>query len=334
MSRRNEVKVGLVLVLGVLATVAGTLWLQGSTFGREVRQVEALVLEAGQLLVGNPVKVRGVAIGRVREIRVDDAGDAVRIVMELRGAVTLPADPGVILAPESLFGDWQAEIVSRSSYPRYNFTEARLPSEDGNLVLPGFALPDLSRLTATADEIASNITVLTERVETAFTDETAENIRGAIDNIQRVSQQLANLVEQQGTAVQSVTEEVARAATEVGDAAEAARVSFQELARLMEGRQLDSILTDTRATMSNLRQATEGLEETNRSARAAMARADTAMAGLTRVATRIEAGEGSIGRLLADDGVAVRTEEALTQLHLLLQDIRENPKRYVRLSIF
>jgi len=334
MNRRNEVAVGVVILLGVVVTVLGTLWLQGANFGREVIQVEAVFLEAGQLLEGNPVKVRGVPIGRVRTIRVDPAGDAVRIVMEVDARVAFPADPGVILAPESLFGDWQAEIVSRASYPRYRFIESRQPSEDGVLVLPGYALPDLSRLTATADEIAQNVTVLTERVESAFTDETAENIRGAIDNIQRVSQQLADLVEQQGTAVQSVTEEVARAATEVGDAAAAARVSFQEMARIMEGQQLDSLLLDTRATMTNLRDMSAGLEETNESARRAMARADTALTGITRVTQRIEAGEGSLGRLLADDGVAARAEEALNQLNLLLQDIRENPTRYVRLSIF
>lgn len=334
MSRRNEVAVGMVILLGVVVTVVGTLWLQGANFGREVIQVEAVVLEAGQLLEGNPVKVRGVPIGRVRTVRVDPAGDAVRIVMEVDARVAFPADPGVILAPESLFGDWQAEIVSRASYPRYAFIESRQPSEDGVLVLPGYALPDLSRLTATADEIAQNVTVLTERVESAFTDETAENIRGAIDNIQRVSQQLADLVEQQGTAVQAVTEQVARAATEVGDAASAARVSFEEMARIMEGQQLDSLLMDTRVTMANLREVSAGLGETNESARRAMARADTALTGLARVTNRIEAGEGSLGRLLADDGVAVRAEDALNQLNLLLQDIRENPKRYVRLSIF
>jgi len=333
-NRSREVMVGLVIILGILVTVAGTLWLQGSSFGRETIRVEAVVLEAGQLLDGNPVKVRGVPIGRVRDIRVDPAGDAVRIVMEVDAGVAFPADPGVIVAPESLFGDWQVEIVSRAAYPRYAFLEIRQASEDGAMVLPGYALPDLSRLTATADEIAQNITVLTERVETAFTDETAENIRGAIDNIQQVSQQLADLVGQQGAAVQAVTEEVARAATEVGDAAAAARVSFQELERMMEGRQLDSILLDTRATMANLREVSEGLEETNASARTAMARADTVLGGLSRVTGRIEAGEGTLGRLLADDGVAVRTEEALNQLNMLLQDIRENPRRYVRLSIF
>lgn len=333
MNRRNEVMVGLVIVAGVLVTVLGTLWLQGRSWG-EVTRVEVIVQEAGQLLAGNPVKVRGVAIGRVEEVRVDEAGDAVRIVMELRGDLRLPADPAVILAPESLFGDWQAEIVSRSSYPRYRFSEVREPSTQGMLVLPGYALPDFGRLTAAADEIASNITTLTDRVELAFTDETADNIREAIDNVQRISERLASLVEQQGTAVQSVTDEVGKAAAEIGSAAVAARATFEHTARMLEGGVVDSILESTRRVTADLQGVTAELGETSRATRDAMFRADTALAGLARIVTRIDSGEGSLGRLLADDGVAVRTETALDELSLLLQDVRENPRRYVRLSIF
>lgn len=333
MSRRNEIMVGLVIVAGIVVTVLGTLWLQGRAWG-EITRVEVVVQEAGQLLPGNPVKVRGVSIGRVTSVGVDEAGDAVRIMVELRGDVRLPADPGVILAPESLFGDWQAEIVSRSLYPRYRFMEPRQPSSPGTLVLAGYALPDFGRLTAAADEIASNITTLTERVEIAFTDETARNLSEAIDNVQRISEQLASLVEQQGTAVQSVTEEVARTAAEVGAAAVAMRVTFEETARFMTDGSVDSILASTRVTMGNLSAASEELDETSRAVRSVMHRADTAMAGLARVTSRIEAGEGSLGRLMSDDGVVLRAEAALTDLASLLKDIRENPQRYVRLSIF
>ena len=40
------------------------------------------------------------------------------------------------------------------------------------------------------------------------------------------------------------------------------------------------------------------------------------------------------GRLLADSTFAVRAEDVLRQMDLLLEDLRENPRRYVRLSIF
>ena len=42
----------------------------------------------------------------------------------------------------------------------------------------------------------------------------------------------------------------------------------------------------------------------------------------------------SEGRLLTDSTLALNAEDMLRSLDLLLQDVRENPGRYVRLSIF
>ena len=67
---------------------------------------------------------------------------------------------------------------------------------------------------------------------------------------------------------------------------------------------------------------------------ATLSRADSAFARIDRLAARVEAGEGSIGRLLSDTTFVARAEDVLGQLDLLLQDFRENPRRYVRLSIF
>ena len=53
-----------------------------------------------------------------------------------------------------------------------------------------------------------------------------------------------------------------------------------------------------------------------------------------RLGQRLEAGDGTLGRLFSDSSLAFRAESALLELNALLQDFRENPKRYVRLSIF
>jgi phospholipid/cholesterol/gamma-HCH transport system substrate-binding protein len=65
-----------------------------------------------------------------------------------------------------------------------------------------------------------------------------------------------------------------------------------------------------------------------------LARADSTFARLDRIAVRIESGEGTVGRLLSDSTFADRAEGVLLQLDSLLADLRENPRRYVRLSIF
>ena len=66
----------------------------------------------------------------------------------------------------------------------------------------------------------------------------------------------------------------------------------------------------------------------------AIGAADSTLTRLDRVGARIEAGEGTLGRMLSDSTFATRAESALLELNALLADFRENPKRYVRLSIF
>ncbi len=326
---RREVMVGLVLVAALTVTVLGALFLRDFDWRGDLVAIEALVEEAGQLRLGNAVKVRGVEIGRVDQILVEPSGEAIRVLMRVTSSVTLPPDPVVLLAPESMFGDWQAQIVSRSAFPRYAFFD--VGDEDA---LPGYALPDLSRLTAAADEIAENLTVLTDRVELAFTEETALNMKAAIDNIQDVSEGLSALVTQQAESFARLTGEIQSSAEEFGSAARAARGSFDEFNRLLAEGSADTMVVDARTAIRNLRDATGRLGETADQLDSAIRMADTAFVRFDRLGRRLEAGEGTVGRLFADSALAVRAESALVELNALLQDFRENPRRYVRLSIF
>lgn len=329
MTRGREVIVGLVIVFGVAIGVLGTLWLQDASFGRGKREVQARILEVGQLMEGNAVKLRGVAIGRVDAINVEPDGTAVRVTMSIREDVILPEDPAVLLAPESMFGDWQAEVISRAAYPQFEFLEN---DEDGTL--GGYALPDFSRLTAAADQISQNLGVLSDRVEEAFTEETARNIARAIDNIEEVSEQLRELVEVQAVAFTDLGSQMESAAEELEVAAHAGHMAFARAEEILASPGTDSLLTDARATAANLKTLSEELGETTQDARNLLSNADSTFARLGRLTAQVEAGEGAIGRLMNDSVLVYRAQDVLIQLSVLLEDFRANPQRYVRISIF
>lgn len=330
MSRGREVLVGVVILAAAAVAVVGTLWLQEFGWGRGESVVQARFRDVGQLAVGSDVKFRGVSIGRVQAIEVEPGGQAVRISMRLQEDMVLPDSAVVVVAPESMFGDWQAEITTRARYPRFDFVE--VPPDSA--VLPGFSLPDISRLTASAEEIAGNLRTLSERVQMAFTEETARNIADAIDNIQSVSERLARLVDQQAGAFDELSDEIRASAQELGGAARAARSTFERVDGLLGDAEMDSILADTREAMENVRRVSGRLEGTSEQMTETLTRADSAFAQIERITGRVADGEGTLGRLLTDSTLAVRAAGALSELELLLADFRENPRRYVRLSIF
>lgn len=335
MSKGRELLVGFIIILAVAVGVTGTLWLKRVHWGRPLMPLQILVPDVAELTPGDAVVFRGVRIGRVSTIEVEPDGQAVRVSVALEKQVPLPKDAGAILAPESMFGDWQAEIVSRSHYPRYNFYKVPPSAAKGAVrVLGGYALPELTRLTASAEEISNNLANLTDRLEVAFNEQTAQNLSRAIDNIQAVSQEIRDLVNQEAAVATKVTANADTALGQIREASRAARVSFQRVQELLAESQLDSIVTNVRMATQSIREVSGVMAGSSGQIQATLNRADSAFARLDRITAQVASGKGSLGILLSDSTFAVRAEGVLEQLNLLLRDLRENPRRYVRLSIF
>jgi phospholipid/cholesterol/gamma-HCH transport system substrate-binding protein len=328
-SRRNEVVVGVVVIAGILLIVFGTLWLRGLALGREEVDVQARFREVGQLLTGSSVKFRGVPIGRVDAIALEPGGDAVIVTMSISADVRLPADRVVVLAPESMFGDWQAEIVSRAQFPFYDYAQSLDPN-----VLPGYALPDMSRLTAVADQIARNLATISDRFEIAFTEETALNIRVAIENIQEVSEQLTGLVSSQQVAIEEVARNLEQTSEAAGQAALTMQRAFAEVEQAIAGGRLTTIVQNVERATSRSDSLVAILVGASHDLRATAIRADSTFQQVSGIASAVERGEGTLGRLLRDTALYVNLVETNVEVQALLSDIRRNPRKYINLTIF
>ena len=331
MTQGRELVVGSVILAALAVVVVGTLWLQGTNFGQTTTRVEVLVRDVGQLTEGNAVKFRGVPIGQVAEVAVEPGGNAVRLVLEIQGDQTFADDAAVLIAPESLFGDWQAEIVTQAGAPEFVFF-AVPPAERmrDTLVVGGYAIPDISRLTAAADQISQNLRRLTDRFDRAFTEETADQIRLAIGNLEAISSDIRELIAQQATTFENVSVEVQRAATEIGASATQARITLERLDQTLSGGDVDSILVHIESATASIQRIANDLEGVD----GTLARADSTFGAVQRIAARVEAGNGALGRLLTDSTLAIRLESAAAQLDSLLTDVKANPRRYINFSIF
>lgn len=325
MNRTSEILVGVVMVAGVVVAVVGSLWLSGKDWGSELTTVEAVFREVGALTEGADVRMRGVIVGRVEGIQVGADGEVVEVSMRIDRNILLPQDPGVLLSPVSMFGEWQAEFVSRAEYARYPWPT---PAVEG--LVPGHTLPDITRLTATADEIAQNLTTISERVELAFTDSTAQSIANTITNLEEVTDGLADFVGQQTGSFARLADELIAATAEIQGAAATATSTLARIDSAFGGDRLEGIAVDASETFRNLRVVSSDLLEF----RSALADIDSAAARMDRITGRIDRGEGTLGLLLTDTLLYTQLRSTLGSLDALLTDVRDNPGRYFRLSIF
>jgi len=360
MKLKNEVTVGMVVVAGIIMTVIMAFWLSGRPFAEQQTEMTAVFREVGELREGNPVKFRGVEVGRVADIQLGVAGFGVLVAMEVAPGVELPADAAVLLAPASLFGDWQASLVSQATYPELEFTEGQPP-----LVLPGATLPDITQLTAVGARIAEDLQTLAQRVELAFTEETAIKLRETIENVQEISEQLTGFVDQQTTAYRDVSQNVLAATEDITQTtARVGRVAGEVESAFVEGGQVQQILANVERASLNLEDLSARLETATAGVPDLVARADTTIAELgelaasaailletvepqieevgpaiaelretlavlQRTAAQLESGDGTLGRLIEDPALYEETQATMATLRRILADIQANPGRYI-----
>jgi phospholipid/cholesterol/gamma-HCH transport system substrate-binding protein len=62
--------------------------------------------------------------------------------------------------------------------------------------------------------------------------------------------------------------------------------------------------------------------------------ADKALNELTQILDKVNKGEGTAGMLLKNDTLYFELEKSAAELNKLLEDVRLNPKRYVKISLF
>ncbi len=95
---------------------------------------------------------------------------------------------------------------------------------------------------------------------------------------------------------------------------------------------LDNTLTNFEDASANISNITDSIASTNLTK--TISDLQTTIGNFNNLLSSIENGEGSIGKLLKDEGLYNNLEGATKQMEELLQDMKLNPKRYVHFSLF
>jgi len=272
----------LVVVAGfVLFEVSG-----GSRWLARGQEMRVRFKSAGDLKVGDPVKLAGVTVGRVTGIGL--TGQAVEVTLKVDAGADLRTDSTAQIRFTGLMGQ--------------NFVAIEFGSENAPRLAAGALLQarehaDLAQIFDKLNGVAEGVQSMTR----TFNGDQMGQLLGPIAELVKVNQPQINLLM---TNLASLTTGLLEGRGTIGlllkdEALYASAVTVVT--------NLDSVTIDARALLGR---ADEMLTETG-----------GLVGDARKVVGGIDRGEGSIGRLLKDDSLAKETTTAMTNLREILEKV-------------
>ncbi|MFQ5709764.1 MAG: MlaD family protein [bacterium] len=292
----NEARAGLLIIFAILVVIFGIAFLREYSFKKENYELVARFDTVIGLDKDDPVIVSGLKVGKVHAMHLGK--DKVEVVLAIDEKYHFPKDSRAILKNLTLLGEKAIEIVRGDS------TEF-LP--DG-AVIEGSLEADIFELTEAAAPIGEDLAVLLKRFRATFNEDAQADIQVSLRNARAISTEVAERFGKNLDDLQEAVKNMSRVAH-----------NLQEITN-PNARNLDEIVAALKESSVNLKEASAQIR--------------TSSASLERILGRVERGEGSVGRLLKDEAIFDNLESATAHLDSLILDITQNPRKYLKVSVF
>ena len=297
--KNQELWVGLFVILGTAVTLYLLFTLTDAAMFRGRYIISSTVKDASGVRKGDPVQMRGVGIGRVQRFLI--SGSSVTIFLEIEGEYnTIPTDSHIELVSAGLLGGMVARVI-----PGTGQEMARNGTE-----LAG-AIP--ASIQQHADEIAVEAKKALTRVQNLLSDSTIKGTESSVQELDRLLKRLSSIANEQQGELKALTASMRAASTNVEKA-----TSREEIDRAMK--HLDSLSATADRTAILVENSTKTLDI---------------------VLGRLQRGEGTLGKMSTDDVLYTNLNKTLesvnaTSLEMknLLADLKANPKKYLKVSVF
>ena len=317
----SQLKVGLVILVALAGILVAILNLNEGVGILTLRSILHAQLNDSQgLKVGAPVRMNGVDVGNIKRIGIDPQQGKVAVDFTVTNEVRslLHQNATVVVRAMGLLGDKYLEI---------------LPGSPDQPLLPEGAVL-LGRGEADLTGVAGNVT------ETLITaNQTMQEVRGI----------LAGLREGRGTAGKLMTDpELYDQSTQLIKKISAiSEQTTQLLGRIERGEGtlgklvMDRVLYDrANVALQELQNLTATLNRPDgslgRLARdpSLYQRLDNLTARGQGLVEKVERGDGTLGKLVTQRDLYDRADRLLSDVESLLVDVKKNPTRYFKFSVF
>ncbi len=297
----REIKTALLVIMGIALFIFGFSFLKANPLWTSARTFYAVYDNVGGLVPGTSVTINGLPVGKIQKIEfLNNTGQLI---------VTFSVEDDFPFSENSRAVIYEAGFIGGKALAVELAQDGGTPAKSGDTLTvgyrQGFTEAIESKLAPLQDNIESFIVhadSLMRNVNLVFDEENRSNLKSGLTSL---NQTLSTFKRTSQSLDALVSDNKEKLDNSIGN--------FENVSNDLSSLTKSLSEADIKKTVNDLQ---------------------TTIASLDKVMKKIDAGEGSLGKLLQDDGLYQNLDDASNQLELLLQDMRLNPKRYVHFSLF
>lgn len=301
MKYSNELKVGAAIVFAVIVFVVGVRYFEDIPIFGGTYELQTRFDNVGGLAQGSIVRVNGVSVGRVEDVRLGPSPDSVSVWFTIDNRIEIPRGSTTHIAGLSVLGTVQMEIdlgpLTNPAIPPGGFVRSR---EMGGL---GELMDRAPHFVDRADSVLVGVEAIIGGTR-ALVESPQSNLNRSLQAIENSAAALEILLRTERVRVARVLESVDTLATN-----------------------LNTFTTENGDSLSAaISQLTQVMNRLDRN----LASLETTTATLDAILLKVDRGEGTLGMLINDPALYTDLQGAVANLNRILADFEQNPKKYLK----
>lgn len=305
---KTEIKIGIFGLCVLVILFFGIKFLKGSDIFQKENTYYAYYNDVSGMLVSSNVLVNGLRVGYVKEIEAtNEIADNFLVTFTCSSDIKIPQDSKITLFSADLLGSKALKLQLGTSSKII---------EDGDTLSSDRELGMLDNLGASVTPLMNNLDSILTSLNKILNAQTQTSLQNTITNLETTTSKLSSISCDLDNLMTSEKTKLAK----IIENTESITANFKE-----NNEKLSNIIANVDNIVDSAAKANIGttLIETGKS-----------IEKLNTVLGVIEKGKGNVGLLINDEELYKSLDNSAKNLNKLIEDIKENPKKYINVSVF
>ena len=305
---KTEIKIGIFGLCVLVILFFGIKFLKGSDIFQKENTYYAYYNDVSGMLVSSNVLVNGLRVGYVKEIEAtNERADNFLVTFTCSSDIKIPQDSKITLFSADLLGSKALKLQLGTSSKII---------EDGDTLSSDRELGMLDNLGASVTPLMNNLDSILTSINKILNAQTQTSLQNTISNLETTTSKLSSISCDLDNLMTSEKTKLAK----IIENTESITANFKE-----NNEKLSNIIANVDNIVDSAAKANIGttLIETGKS-----------IEKLNTVLGVIEKGKGNVGLLINDEELYKSLDNSAKNLNKLIEDIKENPKKYINVSVF